>query len=285
VAQHPPGYIRGDDGVLATNPTEAPVVAEAFRLRAEGATVKEVRAYLASNGVERSWHGVQAMLKSRVPLGEIHFGALANLAAHEPIVNTAVWQRAQRTEIRGPKAKSDRLLARQDILRCGSCGGRMSVGTQTQNGRKYGFYRCSPLGDCKNRMAISAEMAEKVVADYVRAQLADVEGKASAETHVRDAEQELDQAQSALEAGIRTLADFSDEPAARERLSELRRERDEAQQRLEKLGGASVAVTINASADWEQLTLEERRALIRATIASATVRSGRGAERITITPA
>ena len=38
-----PGYQRGDDGVLALDPVEAPVVAEAFRMRAAGRTIREIK--------------------------------------------------------------------------------------------------------------------------------------------------------------------------------------------------------------------------------------------------
>jgi hypothetical protein len=48
------------------------------------------------------------------------------------------------------------------------------------------------------------------------------------------------------------------------------------------IGYAGLRVTVNADADWERLTLDERRALIRATVARAMVRPGRGAGRIEI---
>ena len=63
----------------------------------------------------------------------------------------------------------------------------------------------------------------------------------------------------------------------------MREARDEAQKQLDQLGGAPVAVAVNAATDWDLLTLEERRALIRATVERATVaRGGRGADRITL---
>jgi site-specific DNA recombinase len=281
----PPGYRRGSDGTLVIEPAEAPVVAAAFRLRAAGGTIKEVHAHLVAGGIKRTFYSTQTLLKSRIPLGEIRFGKLVNESAHEPIVDAATWRAAQSVPLRGTKPPSRRLLARQGVLRCGSCGARMVVGSQKQGPEPFYVYRCPATGKCPKRMTIGADIAEKVIIDYVRAQLADAEGKASAETHVREAEQELDQAQGALEAAIRTLADFSDEPTARERLFDLRQERDEAQQRLAQLGGAAVAVTINASTDWDRLTLDEKRALIRATVEAATVGPGRGAERITITTA
>jgi DNA invertase Pin-like site-specific DNA recombinase len=45
----PPGYQRGEDGVLAPN-GDAPVVVKAFKMRANGATIKDVHAYLAEHG-------------------------------------------------------------------------------------------------------------------------------------------------------------------------------------------------------------------------------------------
>jgi hypothetical protein len=249
-------------------------------MRADGATVAKVRAYLRKHGIVRSYHGTMSLLASRVVLGEINFGELVNATAHPPIVDVATWQAVQRVKVtRGRKAKSERLLARLGVLRCASCGGRMVVGTQTQNGRGYPFYRCGHVReDCDQRVTISAELVEGVVVDAVRAALADVEGRASAEQHIREAEIAAQSAQDALDATLRAFEGF-DEPAARERLIELRQARDDARDRLDQLGGTQTAITVNAAEDRDRLTLEEQRALIRATIKSAVVGPGRGAER------
>lgn len=45
----PPGYVRTKAGTLALHPREAPIVADAFRLRANGSTVKDVREHLRAN--------------------------------------------------------------------------------------------------------------------------------------------------------------------------------------------------------------------------------------------
>ena len=187
----PPGYQRGADGRLRVDPEIAPIVAEAFRMRTDGATVASVREHLASRGVERSYHGVTSLLSSRVVLGEIHFGKLVNLEAHPAIVDVDTWRRVQRVRSpRGPKPKSDRLLARLGVLRCGSCDSRMVVGTS--NHGAYWIYRCPPNGDCQRRVTISAEAVEQAVVDRVRAALADAEGRASAESNVQEAEQALE---------------------------------------------------------------------------------------------
>jgi site-specific DNA recombinase len=279
----PAGYLRGDDGRLRVDPVRAPVVAEAFRLRADGATVADVRAFLAAHGIEHSYHGVSHLLTSRVMLGQIHFGALVNLQAHEPIVNVDVWTAVQRVRLpRGRRAKSERLLARLDVLRCASCDGRMVVGMQKQNGRSYPFYRCpSVREDCDRRVTISAELVEGLVVDAVKAALADVEGRASVEHNVRDAERAVARAQAELDALIDLLDPL--EPAARQRLATAVENRDQARERVDRLGGGHrAAVTINAAADWERLSLDARRALIRATVERIVIAPGRGAERVSV---
>jgi DNA invertase Pin-like site-specific DNA recombinase len=278
----PAGYRRGADGVMVPDSTEAPVVAEFYRLRADGASINECRDHLKAHRIERTWRACQHMLKSRVVLGEIHFGKLHNLTAHEPIVDAVIWQRAQRTELRGPKAKSPRLLARLDVLRCASCGGRMCVHSQTPREKTYWHYRCSPNSDCQQRQSIGADIAECVIVKQVRAALANVEGRASAESNIMRAELELAKAEDALSGAVAMLTGLEDVAGTRERLSDLRQARDDAQARLDQLGGTRAAVAVSAATDWELLTLDEQRALIRATVERATVSPGRGAERVSV---
>jgi site-specific DNA recombinase len=275
----PPGYTKGEEGKLERDPKTAPLVVRAFQMRAEGISLMRIRAFLEEHGIKRSYRGIETLLASRVPLGEIHFGGHVNLTAHEPIVDRVLWQRVQRTRNKGGRrAKSDRLLARLDVLRCGGCGARMVV---TRSDRPNAMYRCPPTGTCDNRATVSARKVEAIVTDAVREALSGVEGRASAEQNSRDAERELAHAQGELDAALRVLADFSDEAGARARLEELRDVRDRAQDRVERLGGARAAVTVTV-ADWDRLTLDERRALIRATVESVTVAPGQGAGRVSV---
>ena len=277
-----PGYDTDEDGRLVPN-EQAPIVEEAFGMRARGATIAAVREYLRANGVARSYHGTTTLLKSRVVLGEIHFGAhTRNPAAHPAIVDRDTWQTVQRATVsRGRRAKSERLLARLGVLRCGTCGARMVVGTANRS--SYWIYRCPPTGDCQQRVTISAEIAEKKVIEKVRAAIADDEGRASAEANVRDAEAALDAAEIALKNAIRSLAVVADEPETQSRLLELRQDRDRAREHLDRLGGQQAAVVINGADDWNRLSFDARRALIRATVERAAVtKHGRGAERVRV---
>jgi DNA invertase Pin-like site-specific DNA recombinase len=277
----PPGLVRGEDGVCVPD-DDRDIVLQAFERRGEVASVEEVRVFLKEHGIDRSYHGVGAMLKSRLYLGEIHFGDYEpNLNAHEAIVPLDLWQRVQRIRVpRGRRAKSDRLLARLGVLRCASCDARMVVGTSHNS--TYWLYRCPPTGDCERRVTISADIAENVVVEEVKRVLADAEGRASVESNARDAEVALERAQANLDAGIRAFTVVEDEAAAKERLAELRQVRDRAVERLEHLGGHRAVVTINAADDWDRLSLDARRALIRATVARARVSPGRGADRVAV---
>ncbi len=278
------GYIRKDDGTLEPDPKTAPIAKRAFEMRAEGASMTQIRTMLKSHGIDRSHRGVQVMLASRVYLGEIHFGKLVNLHAHEPIIDRALFGRVQRMVIpRGPQPGSERLLARLGVLRCGSCGARLgSMKLPKQN--DYPIYRCPSTSDCDHHVTISATIAEDVVTSAVRAALADAEGRASMAESAREAGNAAELAQADLDAALRSFggAGLESEPAAVERLTELRQARDNAQARADEIG-PEASRTVNASTDWDELSLAGRRALIKATVESAVVApSGRGAERITV---
>jgi hypothetical protein len=159
----------------------------------------------------------------------------------------------------------------------------MVVGTQTSRRRAYPFYRCGHVReDCSDRVTISAELVERLVVNVVKEALADVEGRASAQSNARDAEATLQRAQAALDAAIRAFAGMEDEDAARERLLELRAARDGAQERVDRLGGDRAALVINAVDDWDRLTIDAQRALIRAAVEQVLVGPGRGADRVTV---
>jgi hypothetical protein len=147
----------------------------------------------------------------------------------------------------------------------------------------YPIYRCPSTSDCDHHVTISADIAESVIVERVRAALADIEGRASAEGNVREAERALQHAEQALSGAVAMLSGLEDVEGTRERLLSLREARDEAQAQVDQLGGAPVAITVNAATDWDLLTLDERRELIRATVERATVApGGRGAGRITL---
>lgn len=282
-ANLPPGYQRGDGKRIEPDPRDAPTVAEAFRLRADGMTIMDVREFLRGRGIVRSFHGVQHLLGSRIYLGELSFGALVNPTSHEAIVDVDTWTAVQKAKSpRGRRAKSDRLLARLGILRCGTCGSRMVVGTA--NHGAYALYRCPPVGDCPRRVTIGAEIAERAVVDTVKDYLAGIEGTAALDGSVEQAERALAQAEQALDAAVAAFSGLDDVPSAKQRLLELRDVRDRERSTVAELQAATApAITLTAD-DWDVLTVDEQRALITALVVEAVVSPGRGAERILVSP-
>jgi DNA invertase Pin-like site-specific DNA recombinase len=280
----PPGLRRLANGTVAPDEL-APVMVEAFGKYADGATIQEIRDHLAAHGVQRSHNGVYRLLSNRLYLGEIHFGDLTNLHAYDnPVISQALWRRVQAVRRpRGGGARSDRLLARLDVLRCASCGGLMTASVQTQRGRAYPYYRCGKVrADCAARAAISAVLIEQLVTDSVRRALEGMEGHASADQDARKADAALERAQAELDAAIRAFAALQDEPVALERLAELRQCRDEAREHAGRLRGLRSALVVSASADWESLSIEARRGLIRAVVARVLVAPGRGTGRVAV---
>lgn len=277
------GYARQQDGTYAPHPRHAAPVRAAFEQRGAGATVATVRQHLAEHGIPLTYPGTVKLLKSRVVLGEIHFGTFTpNLAAHPAIVDRSTWQQVQRARVpSGRNARSERLLARLGVLVCGTCGSRLVVNTAiSARGRRYPLYRCQNT-DCPRKVTVAAGVAEDAVVDAVRAALEGVEGRASAERDAREAEDAAAGAQAALDAAIRAFGGLEDEPVALERLQELRDARDEARTRAEELRGLRSALVVSAS-DWDALSLQGRRALIRIVVARALVAPGRGAGRVTV---
>jgi exonuclease VII small subunit len=121
--------------------------------------------------------------------------------------------------------------------------------------------------------------------EHVQDALADVEGRAAARDNADKAVADLERSQDALDGAVRAFDVLGDVESARERLQELRTAVDEAQGRVDQLGGAGASLSISGDRDWDLLTVDERRELIRLTIRSVVVGPGRGAERITITTA
>lgn len=279
----PPGYKRRTDGTLEPD-TRAPIVAEAFQLRAGGATIMEVRAFLAKNGIRRSFHGTSALLESRIVLGELTFGELVNARAHEPIVDPSVWRRVQKMKApRGRRPKSERLLARAGVLRCATCGSRMVVGTTRQGRRTYSFYRCPPNGDCTDRVTISADIAEATIADEVKRLLDGHVGTASADSGLAAAEAELDRLEHELDAAVRAFDGLDDVDAVRRRLHEIRDGRDAARERVDDLRGLALPAKRVTAADWDSFSIASRRELVQILVERALVSpASHGPQRIRV---
>jgi Recombinase zinc beta ribbon domain len=235
------------------------------------------RRFLAKNGIERSISGVESMLRSRMYLGEIHFGELHNLKAHEPIIkDRAPFERVQRRTVsHGRQAKSERLLARLGVLRCGTCGSRMVINSYT------GSYRCadSSANRCQRRAAVKADRVEAMVLDAVRAYsaTADMHGRASRKQQIREADEAIERASADLDDTIRQLGELGllGRPATQETLKKLTNALDNAYTARARLGeGArpmSSVLRTSTSCPNPRSAWRAWRRLITDTVESVTV--------------
>jgi hypothetical protein len=198
----------------------------------------EIQAWLADNGIERALSGVAWMLRSRMYLGEIHFGELHNLNAHEAIVkDRRLFERVQqRTVSRGRQTKSERLLARLGVLRCGTCGSRMVINSDS------GSYRCgdTSANRCRQRAAVKADRVEAMVLDAVRAYAAaaDPSRRRSRGQQIREADEAIERANADLDDTIRQLGELGllGRPASQETLEKLTTALDDAHAARARLG-------------------------------------------------
>jgi len=228
----PAGYLRGTDGVLVPDKGTAAHVAHAFEMRAQKATITTVRSYLNDHGVSYGYHGVCKMLKNPIYLGEIRFGKLANLRAHEPLVDRELFDAVQKQVIvKGRLGKSDRLLARLGVLRCGTCGRALVVTTTGSSRNYYPAYRCPPSCDCERRVTISAKIAEDFVDSEVKARLAKQLNERATPTleYLRAAEDAADKALSNAKRRA-LLLDIENDQEAADVITELTAARDQARQ-------------------------------------------------------
>lgn len=286
-ARTPLGYTRRPDGTLEPKTDEIEIVSECFRRRLAGESHMAIRGWLREQGVDRSPRGVQQLLSSRIVLGELRFGDLENLHAHEPIVDRDLFAAVQRMRVpRGPQPKSDRLLARLRVVRCGTCGSALGTMVMRRQG-DYPIYRCGSHNDCPRRVTIAAEATEEWVWERVKERLAGAEGRATAGDGAARLGRERDGAQERLDRAVRSLgaAGLLGEPASVETLTQLRAERDRRQKALDDLPPtAGLALTVPVDDD---LPVGVRRDLIQATVRAVTVapaRPGglRGVDRLAI---
>lgn len=274
-----PGYAKDPQtGRFVVVADLKPVIREAFALRDGGASINTVRAYLADRGVRRSYAGVESMLRSETYIGNVRFGDLRRDDAHAAIIDPDLFWRIQgKRATRGRQAKSDRLLARQGVLVCGTCGARMTA----TNSHGYPFYRCqhNASPDCPARATVAAERVEQLVVSKLKAQreLARLGGFASADLG-EQLRQAAKDAEADLEAAIATFAGVKGLGAAQRRLAELtacwetaKREAD----RHDRTEGARSE--LRRLDDWERLTLEGRRGIIRAVVERVVVAPVNGA--------
>lgn len=122
------------EGELVAN-SDAPLVREVFRLRAEGLSQRRIE---ERTGIKYSTVG--AILDSRIYLGEVVLNGEWFPGHHEALVTSEEFDAAHRGHVPGRRRGGDLLSGR---VLCGLCGKRMAIET---NGDGRSMYRCRSRG-------------------------------------------------------------------------------------------------------------------------------------------
>jgi len=279
----PPGITRDQNKRMVPDPAVVPIVREAFEMRDKGAGIAEVRRFLQAHGIERAYSAVCRMLASPLYLGTLKFGD-HQAQVFEPIIDPDLFRRVQKRVLpRGRKAKSPRLLARLGILRCATCGSRMVIGSSHVS---WVTYRCGKSLDCTRSVNIMADTVDELVANEVRQVISEQYGRASADEAIHDAKAERDAAQERLEEAVEAFESIPKD-LRKKKLAELTAEAETAQTAYKQIADTQAfAVEIDPETDWDDLTMDEKRALIKANVESVIVAPAangfKGADRVTI---
>ncbi|HWK28177.1 MAG TPA: recombinase family protein [Solirubrobacter sp.] len=302
----PTGYERGDDGRLVVNPQAAPHIAEVFRMKANGASWRDLCNHLRKHNVESpygttNWmpRAIGHMISNRAYLGEARSGEYRNPDAHEPILkrddgtpDEALWQAAQEAKGKRPvNGLGGSLLA--GLLRCEGCGYVLKPDTMKQRGVNRRLYRCRTersSGRCPSPASVLGTVVEPFVLDHfmrglrgMRAEgVAVAEDLKATEAALTTARRELDTYIAAVSAADVGAVAFAN--GARQRREAVERAQTALNEARERAGLADLPLAADLEADWPNLTTQQRNKLLRAGLDAVMIGRGRVpiAERATV---
>jgi DNA invertase Pin-like site-specific DNA recombinase len=179
----PVGYYKDPaTRTLVPDPQVAPLIRQAFEMRAAGDGPTKIAEFLDQNGVRTSqqssaWSkaGIMGLIHNRVYLGEVAYGKKTaapgaeprhlNRNAHQPIVSPTLWARAQNPSVIRPVAsrslKGQYVLT--GVLRCAHCGYTANATTSSRGKRIYRCPRRNAGGLCPHPWTLYAEPLEELV--------------------------------------------------------------------------------------------------------------------------
>jgi DNA invertase Pin-like site-specific DNA recombinase len=184
----PTGYKRnGKRSRLVPDRVAAPVVHEAFRMRASGASCEKIARYFEEKGVTPptgnphwSRQGIRALLQNKVYVGQARGWKgkdgeqpMVNDHAHEALVTREEFEAAQ--DVKPYPHRHDGSIAAQvmlaGLIKCAGCGHNLTyTGTTNRDGRRTASYMCRgryATGICPAPAAARAEIVDAFVREVV----------------------------------------------------------------------------------------------------------------------
>jgi DNA invertase Pin-like site-specific DNA recombinase len=268
----PYGYKRGPEGRLVPDEPAASIVRRMFRLRAAGHAVAQIAHQLDAEGARppatAHWtrQTVRAMLRVRTYLGEAKYGQHVTVDAHPALIDRVTWQAAQ-TERAARWQPGKHLLT--GMVRCAGCGYIMGA-SQGRGGTRYSCGRHTASGTCPSPTAALATVIEP----FVVARFLDRYGEAAAT--VAQTTPELALLEGALTRARAEFEAWRDDGTMRAvvgdenyRAGLIARHAAVADAEAAHDAAAREASASTLSIDagaWDELTIVERRELLRAGI-------------------
>jgi hypothetical protein len=295
-ARVPTGYERDKDRRLIRSEPAASVVAEAFRMRAAGASwaelarfLEEKKVYPPSGNKHWSKYGVSGLIRNPVYLGQARSGKVVKENAHEALVTRAEFDAAQSVK-KSFLAQRDGSVAAQAMLgglaRCAGCRHTLKItgNTERKSGSRYPVYYCVgryAKGLCEARASVRASVLDSFVEERVLAALAQENGLLA---QAVEASEQLEAASRAVADADHELDLFVNNPKLLSVLGEEKfvegaevrqRALDEARSTLAEVRTQSSLVDELADGDllaaWPALTVQERRRLMHGLLEHVTV--------------
>ena len=170
VSTVPTGYLRRPDGRLSLDPELSQHVAQGYRMRAAYRSWPEIIEYFTENSVASSlgttvWSqsSLLNLFRNRAYLGEAASGEYVNRTAHEPLIDRATWELAQRTRtLASLRSRHPALLT--GLLRCQGCRHPMKTGGRLAHSGEFRHLYCCAGKDrasaCEPRRSIPAASIE-----------------------------------------------------------------------------------------------------------------------------
>ena len=186
---------------------------ELFRRRAAGARITELQAFLMEAGIKTTrgndfWHSavIRKLLEHRAYLGEMYHGEYFNPAANPPLIDEAMWQRAQYRDQRPARKRGARPSLLRGILRCAGCQHLLYCGFAFPgSSRETRFYFCR--GTRKGiECPAPARIEDKIAEPYIEA----IFWQELERSRRRPAPQRLKRLEAVVRERERELCDYRD---------------------------------------------------------------------------
>ena len=252
----PVGYRIDENQRFQTDPFTAPLIAEAFRMYNEGATMTEVRDWLNEHQVKNprggpmSYNTVQHMLKNRRYIGELKYRDILIPDAIPPIVSPELFEDVQIKMAKNKKAPARRKAEDDYLLTtklfCGYCGSLMFGESGTsRSGDVHRYYKCATVKkrkSCQKKTVRKQWLEDLVIAkakalimddtviDSIVSSVMELQNKENTnlplyEKQLRDTETGIQNMLNAIQAGILTSS-------TKERLEALETQKKELEAKI-----------------------------------------------------